>query len=98
MQELFRFFAIRAADPLPDNEHVDLDTGSGFQRTIASPGFDAAKVVAASRKLIEQSAGIVLRDVETLGNPMRGFKTRLDKMEAAEEGGPLAEGGRAGFG
>ena len=28
MQELFRFYAIRAADPLPDDEHVNLDTGS----------------------------------------------------------------------
>jgi hypothetical protein len=98
MQELFRFFAIRAADPLPNNEHIDLDTGSSFQRTIALPGFDAGKVLAACRKFIEQSAGIVLRDVETLGNPMRAFKARLDKLDAGEQVAPVDEWVRAEFG
>src|SRR5437879_61120 len=97
MQELFRFFAIRAADPLPDNEHVDLDTGSSFQRTIAAPGFDAVKVLAACRKLIEQSGGIVLRDAETLGNPMRAFKARLEKLDAGEQVAPVDEWVRADF-
>jgi hypothetical protein len=97
MQELFRFYAIRAAEPLPDDEHVNLDTGSGYQGSLAAPNADATTAVTLSRSLIDQSARALLRDLDTLGNPIRAFKARLDKLDSSEDAAPVDEWVREDF-
>jgi len=74
MQELFRFYTIRAADPVPGEEFVALETLSPYQASLSGPNVTAASAVSASRALVDQSSRVVLHDLDTLGNPIRAFK------------------------
>jgi len=51
LRKLFRPCAIRAADPPPDDEHVNLDTGNGYQGSLA-PNSHATTAVAKFMKRV----------------------------------------------
>src|SRR5438874_11220218 len=91
MQELFRFFAIRAGDPVAPEEHVNLDTQSTYQASLTSPNANASTALTQSRNLIDELARPGLRDSHALINPIRSFKARLDALQPSEDAAPVDE-------
>jgi hypothetical protein len=98
MQELFRFYAIRTPDPVPDTEVVELDTGSNFQASLTARGLTAETAVSLSRNLLGQAGKAVLPELDRLGGPMRKFKARLDTLTPSEKHASVADWVKADFG
>jgi hypothetical protein len=97
MQELFRFYAIRTPDPVPDQEQIPLETTSSYQATLAGSQVTASSAIVTSRALIDKAAPVVLHDLDTLGNGIRLLKARLDALEPSDKIAPVGEWVRADF-
>ncbi len=97
MQELFRFFAVRAPAQLGGSEHVPLKTETAFQKTIERGGLSPARVEAAANARLGQVAGDVLRELDQRTGTFASFRERVLAGPNDESSAPVAEWVRQDF-
>jgi hypothetical protein len=98
MQELFRFYAIRASDPVPASEYVPLETSSEFQAGLRRLGRTPPQMAAAARDLLAKNAAIVLRDLESTQDAFAALHEQLSALEPTESDAPVDKWAKAAFG
>ena len=97
MQELFRFYAIRASDPVPDQERIALETSSQFQAGLGSSRNTPATMSAACNQFLDQNGRVVLRDLEATRTGFIALHKRLVTLDPSEANAPVDQWAKADF-